>query len=65
MRQILLAGEEPHEGPALLSDVVADGAAEHRIASLKRVKDRALCNITLDVELHLAADAGQCPQMRG
>ena len=38
MREILLAGEEPHERPALLRDVVADRAAQHRIARLERVE---------------------------
>ena len=40
--KILLAGEEPHERPALLRDVVADRPAQHRIAGLERVEDRAL-----------------------
>ena len=62
--QILLAGEEPHERPALLRDVVADRPAQHRIAGLERVEDRALRGRTLDVELHLAVDARQRPQMR-
>src|SRR5216117_4082310 len=39
---ILLAGEEPHERPAPLRDVVADSPAQHRIAGLERVEDRAL-----------------------
>ena len=64
VRQILLAGEEPHERPALLRDVIADRAAQHRIAGLERVEDRALRDRALDVELHLAADVRQRPQMR-
>ena len=40
MRQILLAGEEPDERPALLRDVVADRSAQHRIAALERVEDQ-------------------------
>src|ERR1700687_2470850 len=31
---VLRAGEEPHEGPAALGDVVADRPAEHRVARL-------------------------------
>src|SRR3990170_4529080 len=54
MGQILLAGEEPQEGPALLRAVVADRPAQHRIPGLERVEDRALCGVTPDVELHLA-----------
>src|SRR5438876_3864835 len=61
--QILLAGEEPHERPAPLRDVVADGPAQHRIAGLERVEDRALRDRTFDVDLHLALDARQLPQM--
>src|SRR2546426_4003600 len=63
MGQILLAGEEPHERPAPLRDVVADGPAQHRIAGLERVEDRALRDRTFDVDLHLAVDARQLPQM--
>ena len=55
--QILLAGEEPHERPALLRDVIADRAAQHRIAGLERVEHRALRRPAVDVELHLAVDA--------
>src|SRR5438876_2956536 len=61
--QILLAGEEPQERTALLRDVVADRPAQHWIARLERVNDRALRGLTLNVELHLAADARQSPQM--
>src|SRR5574341_934182 len=64
MGQILLAGEEPQERSALLRDVVADRPAQHRIAGLERVEDRALRGRTLDVELHLASHAGQHPQMK-
>src|SRR5437899_1965604 len=60
---ILLAGEEPHERSALAGDLVADRPAEHRIAGLERVEDRALRDLTLDVELHLAVDVCEGPQM--
>ena len=63
MRQIFLAGKEPQERPALLGDVVADGAAQHWIAGFERVEDRALRDSTLDLKLHLAADVRQRPQM--
>src|SRR5437773_3397892 len=62
--EILLAGEEPHERPALLRDVVADRPAQHRIAGLERVEDRARRGDTLDVELHLTVDVRERPQMR-
>jgi hypothetical protein len=57
VRQILLAGEEPHERSALLRYVVADCPAQHRIASLDRVKHRALRHQTLEVQQYLAVDA--------
>src|SRR6516165_9300306 len=63
MGQILLAGEEPQEGPALLCNVVADRPTQHRVAGLERVEDRALRNLAVDVELHLAIDARQRSQM--
>ena len=51
-------------GRRCCGDVVADRPAQHRIAGLERVEDRALRDRTLDVELHLAVDARQRPQMR-
>src|SRR2546425_4332234 len=63
MGQILLAGEEPYEGSALLRDVVADRPAQHGIAGLERVEDRALRGLSLDVKLHLAVHVRQCPQV--
>src|ERR1700738_4329251 len=63
MREILLAGEEPQEGPALLRDVIADRAAQHRIARFNRVHDRALRHRSLDIDLHLAGHVRQPPQM--
>jgi hypothetical protein len=52
--QILLACEEPQEQLALLRVVVADRTAHARIAGFERVRDRALCGLTLDVEFHFA-----------
>src|SRR5438045_439727 len=63
MGQVLFAGEEPHERPSLQRDLIADRPAQHRIAGLERVEDRALRGRTLDVELHLAVDVRQLPQM--
>ena len=61
--QIPLAGEEPHERSALLRDLVADRPAQHRIAGLECVEDRALRGLALDVDFHLAVDVRQRPQM--
>src|ERR1017187_6524876 len=64
MGQILLAGEEPHERPALFGDVIADGPAQGRVTGLERVEDRALRDLARNVELHFARDARQDAQMR-
>ena len=63
MRKILLAREEPQEWPPLLRDVIADRPAQHRIAGFERVKYRALRGLALDLQLYLAADPRQPPQM--
>jgi hypothetical protein len=42
VRQIILASEVTKHGAALVRSMVADGAAEHGIASFKRVEDGAL-----------------------
>src|SRR5262249_58424034 len=65
LRQVFLAGEESHECPALSRDLVADRPAQHRIARLERVEDRALRHRPLDLELQLALDARERAQMRG
>src|ERR1700687_374672 len=62
---VLLASEEAQERTALLGDMIADRAAQHRILGLEGVEHRTLRDGTLDVELHLGADARQRPQMSG
>src|SRR5207302_7300808 len=62
--EILLAAEEPDERPALLGDVVANRSPQHRVGGLERVEDRALRDLPLDVELHLAVDVRERPEMR-
>src|SRR5664280_9294 len=42
-------------------DAVTDGAAQHGIAGLERVEDRALRDPAFDFELHLATDVRQRP----
>jgi hypothetical protein len=64
VRQILLTGEEPHERPAPLSPMVADGALQHRIASLESVQDRPLRNLARNLKVYFAADLRQRSQMR-
>src|SRR5437868_15518026 len=63
MGQILLAREESHERSALLRDVIAHRPAQHRIAGFERVEHRALRGLTLHLELYLAIDVRQRPQM--
>src|SRR5262245_4823090 len=63
VRQVLFAGEKAQHRPALVRTVVADRPAQHRIAGLQRVEDRALRRHALDLELNLALDARQHPQM--
>ena len=61
--QVFLASEEPEQWSALMGDVVADGAAQHRIAGFERVEDRALRDGGRDVERHLALDLGEVSQV--
>jgi hypothetical protein len=44
--------------------VVAERPAQHRIAGLERVEDRALRRLTLDIQHHLIVDTRERPQMR-
>src|ERR1700674_151531 len=62
---VLLASEEAQERAAFLGDMISDRAAQHRILGLEGVEHRTLRDGTLDVELHLGADARQRPQMSG
>ena len=52
--EVLPAGEEAHEGPALPRDVVADGPAQHGVAVLDGVEERAPRGRAPDLDLHLA-----------
>ena len=52
--EVLGAGEEADEGSALVGHVVADRAAEDRLAGLQRFQDRAGRRGTCDVELDFA-----------
>ena len=45
--------------------MIADRAAQHRVARLERVEDRALRGLPVDVERHLAVDAGQRAEVEG
>src|SRR5882724_11514741 len=54
MRKILRASEESQERAALLRDVIANRASQHRVPRLQRVEDRALRDGALDLQLHVA-----------
>ena len=62
--EILATSEEPQERPALLRDVIADRAAQHRVAGFERIDDRTLRSHTLNVELHFAADVRKSAKVR-
>src|SRR5947207_434424 len=61
--QILTASEKPHEGSAPLRDMIPDRSAQHWIAGLDRIKDRALRCRATNLEVHLTLDVGECSQM--
>src|ERR1700680_4651429 len=63
MREILLAGEEPHKRAPLLRNLIAQGAAQHRIAGLKRIEHRSLRDRAVNLELHLTIDLRQRPKV--
>jgi hypothetical protein len=63
MGQILLTGEESHERSALLRYVVTERPAQHWIAGFKSIENGALRRRNLDVQLHLAVNACERPQM--
>jgi hypothetical protein len=63
VRQIFLAGEEAQKRPPLLRNLIADRPAQHGVASLQCVEDRALRDRTIDLEFNLTADVRQRTKM--
>ena len=63
--QVFFAGEETQEGPSLLRHLVADGPAQHGIAGLERIEDRALRDRALDFDGYLASGLRQSSQVEG
>ena len=61
--EILFASEEADERPALQGAVIANGAAEHRIARLQGIQNGALGNWALDFKLDFISNLGKSPQM--
>src|ERR1700733_226746 len=64
VRQIFLAGEKSQEWAALLRYVIADRTAQHGIARLERVKNRALRYLARHLDRDFVSDTGQVPEMR-
>jgi hypothetical protein len=64
VRNVFVAGEESQECSPLLRAVVADRAAEHRVASFERVENRSLRRRPFDREFDFAFDAGERAQMQ-
>ncbi len=63
MRQVFLAGKEAQERPPLLRGLIADSPAQHGIAGLDCVEDRALRDRTLNLKFQLLPDVRQRPKM--
>ena len=63
MGQILLAGEEPQERPALLRDLIADRPTQHRIAGFERVEDRSQRDRAVELKFYFAAHVRQRSEM--
>lgn len=61
--EVLLACEKPQEGAAFFSDVVANRAAQHRIARFKRGEYCALGTQSLTLEFRFTFKVRQCPEM--
>ena len=63
MRQIFFAREKAQKRTALERVVVADSAAQHGVARLKRIQHGALRDRAMDFDRHLAPDVGQSPEV--
>jgi hypothetical protein len=59
VREILATGEEAQERAALLRDMVADRAAQHRVTGFERVENGALRGLASDFESRLTANVRQ------
>ena len=64
MGEVLLAREEPHKRLALVPDVIADRPAQHRIAGLEGIEDRALRGPAINLKLHFAVEVRQHQERR-
>src|SRR5690242_7296534 len=55
MRQVLLTRKEPDKWSALVRPFITHGAAQHRIALLERIEDRALRHRAVELQLNFTA----------
>jgi hypothetical protein len=63
--EIHLAGEKPHEIPALLASTVADSPLQHRVSGFERIEHRALRHFAIDLECHLSPHPSEPLQVKG
>jgi hypothetical protein len=63
VRNVFAANKEAHQWPAFLRVMIPDGPAQHWIASLERVENFSLRNLTIELEFHFTANVRQRAQM--
>src|SRR5262249_38688946 len=63
VRKILTASEKAHEWPTFPRHLITNSAAEHRVARLERIEDRALSDRACNGECDLAIDVRKFAQM--
>jgi hypothetical protein len=59
VRDILLTNKKPNQRPALLRDVITEGAAERGVAGFEGIEDAALGDGAADIEPDLARGVGE------
>ena len=64
VREVVFASEEPDEWTPLPGEVIADCAAQHRVARFERIEDASLRHPSGDIEDGFAGDVRQTAQMR-
>ncbi len=65
MRKIFLAGKVAQVGPPLPCCLVADGAAQHRVAYFERVQNRVRGHRAFDLDFDLGPNVGKILEMVG
>ena len=57
--KILSTSIEPNKGTPLQSQMIANGATEHRVTGFERVKNRSQCGSPIDDKLHFFVHSRQ------